>query len=149
MRVVIMRIRMEVIFFVKIYHTSDGKTFRSVPTYLQKNISDCASSNPRSVRAGASHDCQLTHTTSHRVAVVTLCFMSFMNYHENCLVSNFKKEDYSAQTGPTCSLYNCGCFPGHVWQFRVNHFQKLHPRITHIIPSHKIQHVIQKYRHSK
>ena len=49
----------------------------------------------------------------------------------NQLDWNFQKEGNYYHSGPNCSLYNCGCFPGHVWQFRVNIlFQKVHPRTT-------------------
>ena len=51
--------------------------------------------------------------------------------HGNQLAWNFQRDGNSAHSGTTCSLYNCGCFPGHVWQFRVNLlFQSLHPRTT-------------------
>ena len=44
---------------------------------------------------------------------------------------NIQREGNSAHSGPTCFLYNCGCLPGYVWQFKVNIiFQKLHPRTT-------------------
>ena len=38
---------MEIIFFIQIYHSSDGTAFRSVSTYLDTNSSGCPLSNPR------------------------------------------------------------------------------------------------------
>ena len=58
MRVVAMRIKIEVIFFVKMCHPSDRTTFISVSTYLQNNSSGCPLSNSRGVRVRASHLCQ-------------------------------------------------------------------------------------------
>ena len=60
MWVVAMRIKREVIFFIKLYHPSDGSFFTSASTYLQNNISGCPSSNPRGVILRASHLCQHT-----------------------------------------------------------------------------------------
>jgi len=37
MKQVVMRIKLEIILFVKLYHTSDGSSFTSVSTYLQSN----------------------------------------------------------------------------------------------------------------
>ena len=51
--------------------------------------------------------------------------------HGNQLAWNFQREGNYNHSGSACPLCNCGCFPGHVWQFRVNIlFQKLHPRTT-------------------
>ena len=50
MRVVAMSIMMEIIFFIKMYHPSDGTAFRSVSVYLKNKSKRCPSSNPWSVR---------------------------------------------------------------------------------------------------
>ena len=51
--------------------------------------------------------------------------------HSNQLAWNFQREGNYDHSGTNCPLYNCGCFPAHVWQYRVNIlFQKLHPRTT-------------------
>ena len=63
----------------------------------------------------------------------------------NQIAWSFQSEGNSAHSGSSCSLYKCGCFPGHVWQFRVNiifkvwipetHFSTL--RLKRIYVSHK------------
>ena len=55
MRVVAIRLKMEIIQFVKLYHPSDGSSFTSVSTYLQNNSSGRPSFNPRGVRMTFSH----------------------------------------------------------------------------------------------
>ena len=43
MRMVDMGLKMEIILFIKLYHTSGGSSFTSVSTYLQNNCSVCPS----------------------------------------------------------------------------------------------------------
>lgn len=71
MRVVMMRLKMEIVLFVKLYHSSDGSSFTSVSTYLQNNISGCLSSNPWGVSVSASHMGPIMPLSSHRVFCVT------------------------------------------------------------------------------
>ena len=70
-----MRLKMEIILFVKMYHPSDGSSFTSVSTYLQNNSSGYPSSNPRGVRVRASHMGPKTPLSSfnecHAFAVAT------------------------------------------------------------------------------
>ena len=64
-----MRLKMQIIFFIKIYHPSDGTAFISVSTYLETNSSGCPSSNPRGVRVRAFHMLPKMHLSSHRVGL--------------------------------------------------------------------------------
>ena len=66
-----MRIKLEVIIFIIIYHPSDGRVFRSVSKYIETNSSGCLSSNPRGVRGRFSHLLPNMYFSSHRVSVVT------------------------------------------------------------------------------
>ena len=75
MRVVAMRLKMEIILLVKLYYSSDGTAFRSVCTYLICKNSGCPSSNPRGVRLSCSHLLPNKQFPSHRVAVVKQCSM--------------------------------------------------------------------------
>ena len=67
-RVVTMRLRMDMILLVKLYHPSDGSSFTSVSTYIQNNSSDFPSSIPSSGILRASHMPPNTHLSSSRVA---------------------------------------------------------------------------------
>ena len=55
MRVVAMRLKMELILFLKLYHPHDGTSFTLVSTYLQNHGSGCPSYNPRVLRVRPSH----------------------------------------------------------------------------------------------
>ena len=122
---------MEIIFFIKLYHPSDATAFRLVSTYLQNNSSGCPSSNPRGVIARASHLPPNMHLSSHRGTVGLQGSMGVCHCHGNQLAWKFHRQGNFAHSGPTCSLYNCRCFPGHVCQFRVSIlFQKVQPRST-------------------
>ena len=70
MRVVAMSIMMEIIFFIKMYHPSDGTAFRSVSTYLETNSSGCPLSNPQGVMGRSSNLLPNTHLSPHRMSVV-------------------------------------------------------------------------------
>ena len=60
MRVVAMRLKMEIIFFIPNYHPSDGAALESVSTYLETKSSGFPLSNLRAVRVQYSH--QLPNT---------------------------------------------------------------------------------------
>jgi len=75
---VAIRIKMEVILFVKMYHPSDGTALTSVSTYLQNKSSGCPSSNPRGVRVRAPHMPPNMPLSSHRVAVGVQCSNSII-----------------------------------------------------------------------
>lgn len=67
MRMVAMRLKMGIILFINMYHTSDATSFISVSTYLQNKSTECQSSNLGSVRVRTSHMLPHTHFTDHRV----------------------------------------------------------------------------------
>ena len=71
MRIVAMRVKMEIIFFIQIYNPFDRTAFRSVSTYFETNSSGCTSSNPRGLRVRPSHLLPNTHLPSNILAVVT------------------------------------------------------------------------------
>lgn len=50
MRVMAMRLKMEIIDFIKMFYPYDGRAFSSVSTYMKTNISVCPWSNPQGVR---------------------------------------------------------------------------------------------------
>ena len=61
---------------------------------------------------------------------------------------DLQREGNMAQTGPTCSLHNCGCFPEHVWPFRFNIlFQNLHPRNTQYYSHFEYVYICKKKTH--
>ena len=66
---------MQIIFFVNIYHPSDGTAFILASTYHQNNSSGCPSSNTWGVRIRYTHMLPNTHFSSHRVAVGLKCSM--------------------------------------------------------------------------
>ena len=77
MRVVAMRLKMEIILFPKLYHPPDETSYISVSTYLQ-NSSVCQSFNPLSVRVRASHMGPIWPLSSHRELFVSQGLMGIM-----------------------------------------------------------------------
>lgn len=71
MRAVAMSLKMEIIFFTKMYHPSDGTDFRSVSTYLETNRSGCPCSNPQGVMVRSYHLLPDTHLLSQSGSCVT------------------------------------------------------------------------------
>ena len=71
MKVVNIRLRLEIILIVEFYNTSDGSSFTSVSTYFQKKSSGCLSYNPRSVWMSAFYMGSKTHLSSQRETVVS------------------------------------------------------------------------------
>ena len=78
MRVLTMRLKMEILLMVKLYCTSDGSSFTLVSTFLQNNSSGCPFSKPRGVRVRTSHMGPITHLYSQREAVVFQVSMGIM-----------------------------------------------------------------------
>ena len=85
MIVVAIRIKMEIILLIKMYHTSDATSFTSVSTYFQNNSTGCQSSNPQGVRVRASNVLSHMHLISHRVAVGPQGSMASFQCHGNQL----------------------------------------------------------------
>ena len=54
MRVVAMKLKVGIIFFIIMYQPSDGSSFTSVSTYIQKKSSGCPLSDPQVVSVTAS-----------------------------------------------------------------------------------------------
>lgn len=132
MRVVPMRLKLEIILFNKMYHPSYGSSFTSVSTYLQKNRSRWPSSNTWGMRVRASH------MPSQRSSPLTEWQLGHKVWWVSChwggyqLAWSFQGEGNTTHSGPTCYLHKYGSFPEHEWQFWVHSIcQKLHPRNTH------------------
>lgn len=70
MRVVVMRLKMEIKMFIKLYQPSDGSSLTSASIYFQKSSSGFQSFSTHGVRVRASHMGPITHLYSHREAVV-------------------------------------------------------------------------------
>ena len=122
MRVVAMRLKMEIIFFIKLYHPPDGWSLISVSAYLQNNFSVCWSSNPHIVRLRASHMLPYMYLSTHRLAVGAQGLIGIMPFLWKPVGLDFQREGHSTHSGHTCSLHNNGYFSEHVWQFMVNFF---------------------------
>ena len=75
MKVVAMRLKMDIIHFVKFYHPTNGSSLTSVSTYLQKNSSGFPLHKPRCVRLRDAHMGPNTPFSSQREAVVSQDFM--------------------------------------------------------------------------
>lgn len=130
-----MRVKMEIILFVKLYHPPERPSFTSASTYIQSYSSECPSSNPQSMRVRASHMPPNENLYSHREAAVSRAQWASCHCHDNQLIWIFQGEVNSTHSGITCSLHNDGSFPEHVWQFRVHIlYPNAHPRNT----QHKI-----------
>ena len=71
-RVVAMSLKMDIILLPKLYHPSNGSSFTSVSTYLQKNTSGSPSSNPNVVRVRDSYMGPIMPLSPHREGVVSL-----------------------------------------------------------------------------
>ena len=122
---------MEIIFLNKVYHPHDSSFFISVSTYLQDNSSVCTTLSPWGLRLIASHKLpkRLPHLTVWQCGHKAQC--AWCHFCGNHFSWNFQRKGNTAHSGPTCSLYNCRCFPGHVCQCRVSSlFQKVQPRST-------------------
>ena len=127
MRVVTMRLKMEITLYVKFYHTSDGLAFISVSTFLQNKCSECPKSKPPGVRLRASHMGSITPLSPHKEAVVSMAQWALFHFCGIQLAWTFQRECNSINAGPTCSLNNDGSFPKNVWHFRENMvFETLH-----------------------
>ena len=78
MRVVAIRLLLEVILFAKLYLASDGSSFTSFSIYVQNRTSGFPSLNSQSVRVRAYHMGPFKHLSCHREAVVSQGYMSIM-----------------------------------------------------------------------
>ena len=107
---VAMRLNLEIILFIKLYHPSDASSFTLVSTYLQNNSSGCPWSNPQGVSPSPLTERLLCHKAQ----------WASNHYHGNQLAWTFQSKGNSTHSGPTCLLYKNGPFPDHVWHFRVN-----------------------------
>ena len=135
LRVVGMRLKLEEILFITLYHLSDGSYFTSVSICLQYNSLWCQWSIPWGVRMRASHKGPKC-TFSHREAVKSQGSMGVMVCHGNQLDWTFEREVNSTCSGTSCFLHNNGSFPEYICHFRVNAvFQHCITRI-HSIKSH-------------
>ena len=78
MNMVSMRLKLEIILFLKLYHLSEGSFFTSPYTYLQKSRLGCPWYNPCCVRMRFSHMVPITHLSSYREAFVSQSLMGIM-----------------------------------------------------------------------
>ena len=115
MRVLVMRLKMEIIPSVKFYHTSDESSFTSVSTNLQKNNSGCPSSNPLGVWVRTSHMGPIMHFYSHREAILFQGSMGFMPLPWQPVCWELSEGRQLCHLIPTCSLHNDGSFPKYLW----------------------------------
>ena len=131
MRVMTLRLKMEIPLMVESYHISDGSSFTQVSTSFQNNSSECPSSNPRGVRVRTSHMGPITHLYSHKEAVVLNGSMGIRTLPWQPVAFELSEGSNSAHLGPTCSLHNDRSFPKHMGCFRINVVaQTLPPRNT-------------------
>ena len=121
MRVVAMRLKLEIILFRKLHHPSDGSSFTSVSTYFQKNSSGRPSSNTRCAKVRTYQ--MEAQTCPFAPTVRQLCNnVPWASCH--CLGNKFpwtfQRESISAHSGPSCYLHKDGSFLKHMRHFSVH-----------------------------
>lgn len=127
-----MRLKLDIIQFIKLQHTSDGSPFTSVSTYHQNNCLGCPLSNLQGVRVRASHIWPIMPSLLTERLFCPNSYWASCHCHGNQLAWTFQSKGNSAHSGPTCSLHKNGPFPEHVLHFRVNViFQTLQLMNTH------------------
>ena len=117
-----MRLKMEIILLVKLYHPSNGSSFTSVSTYLQNKKSGCPSFTPWGVMVKSSPMGPITPLSFHREAVYSKESRASCHCNGDHLAWTFQREGNSTHSGPTCCLHQDGSFPNHVsvstWWFK-------------------------------
>ena len=133
MRGVVMRLKMEIVFFVKLYQTTDWSSFTSAFAYPQNNSSRYPSSNPKILRVRASHMLPNTHISSPSVAFDPQGSMGVM-----CLLWQLVGMEVSGgrQLCPLCSPHALYIMKAHSMNTCGSSgstyiFQMLHPRNPH------------------
>ena len=126
---------MEIILFVKFYHTSDGSSFTSVSTYLQNNSSGCPSYKPRCFRVSASQMCSNMPLFPHREGILSQGSMGIMSLLGNQLAWYIQTEENPPTLGPPI-LYIVMAFSMNIFGILLSmFFNHCIPRI-HSIKSH-------------
>ena len=120
MRVVAIRLNLEIVVIIKLYHPSDESSFSSVSTYLQNYWSSSPSSNHRAVKVRASQMRSNTHLCSHSVAIVSQGSPFFIPLPWQPVGQEYSDTRQSANSGPTFPLHNNGFIREHVWHLMVN-----------------------------